>query len=125
MGPLLPPSALPHPGRPKRRHSAGDKVVELIKNLRYFRIFIALWNVVIMVLMIMYVRLPLYLRCATLCLSSLRVTASHPGAGLAVLPPEYSPDSRAPFNSLALRQQPPIRRWRRRCSAAAVTAATL
>lgn len=32
---------------------SGEKTVDLIRNLRYFRIFIALWNIVIMFLMIM------------------------------------------------------------------------
>ncbi|XP_057299602.1 small integral membrane protein 7-like [Hydractinia symbiolongicarpus] len=31
--------------------SAGDKIREFLVNLRYFRIFIGLWNVVIMFMM--------------------------------------------------------------------------
>ena len=34
--------------------SFGDKVRELVKNLRYFRIFIALWNVVLIFCMVIF-----------------------------------------------------------------------
>lgn len=33
--------------------TVGDKVRESLKTLRYFRIFIALWNLVMMVMMIL------------------------------------------------------------------------
>ncbi|XP_064604561.1 protein SMIM7 homolog [Liolophura sinensis] len=34
--------------------STGDKVREFLQSLRYFRIFIALWNVLIMFLMLVF-----------------------------------------------------------------------
>ncbi|XP_071130532.1 protein SMIM7 homolog isoform X2 [Mytilus edulis] len=34
--------------------SAGDKVREFLLSLRYFRIFIALWNIFVMFLMIVF-----------------------------------------------------------------------
>jgi len=35
------------------KHTMGDRIREFLQNLRYFRIFIALWNILVIVCMFM------------------------------------------------------------------------
>ncbi len=37
----------------EERQSVGDRIREFLQSLRYFRIFIALWNIVVIVCMFM------------------------------------------------------------------------